>query len=145
MGRDTSKLREALQRVLQRRCEDGTSSSGRPNINSLKVWQQMTGSSGDNVAFTKVRDEFCRILTEEGVDGIAAEDFCEENYSLPLKFCISLVLDTVLLFSRRPTTSTDFTFADIDGYIREAEITLLESKFYRALQVNMSKISGRVR
>ena len=58
-------IRQRLQRVLKRRCEDGTSSNGEPNINCSKIWAQLTTSKSDDVDFKTVRDKFATLLAEE--------------------------------------------------------------------------------
>ncbi|GMI54341.1 hypothetical protein TeGR_g8450 [Tetraparma gracilis] len=62
---DLLPIRQKLQNVLKRRCEDGTSGTGETNINSAKMWLQLTTSKSMELDFTTVRDAFARVLDEE--------------------------------------------------------------------------------
>ena len=69
-------------------------------------------------------------------------EFCRSKYSLKLEVATSIVLDNILTTSTKKECVPAVCFADIDGFIREEEISRLERKFYLAIQVHTSKISG---
>eukprot|EP00520_Triparma_pacifica_P016982 CAMPEP_0118670500 /NCGR_PEP_ID=MMETSP0785-20121206/21493_1 /TAXON_ID=91992 /ORGANISM="Bolidomonas pacifica, Strain CCMP 1866" /LENGTH=1544 /DNA_ID=CAMNT_0006565305 /DNA_START=23 /DNA_END=4654 /DNA_ORIENTATION=- len=141
---DMTKLRECLQRVLKSRCEDGTSSSGEALLNSGKIWAQLTHSKTNPVPFDDVRDKFVQLLSETEIEGLSAENFCKDKYNLSLSHSTSIVLDNLLTLATKKECMPTFSFSDIDGFIREEEINVLERKFYLAIQVHMSKVSGAV-
>jgi len=141
---DITKLRECLQSVLKRRCEDGTSSSGETLLNSGKIWAQLTNTKSNPVEFDIVRDKFVQLLSETEVEGHPADIFCKDKYNLSLATCTSIVLDNLLTISTKKECEPAFSFSTIDGFIREEEINILERKFYLAIQIHMSKVSGAV-
>ena len=54
------------------------------------------------------------------------------------------MLDDTLVHSRRSNVIDKFRFEDVDGFVREEQISALESKFFLAMQVHMGKASGLV-
>ena len=135
---DDALITATVKDVLLRRSEEGKS------INPAKIWAQLTPSTKNPVSFKALTDKLVSFLAEEKMKNTDqfASDFFTSSYKLPLRTMISIALDGISTSAHHNECANSFVFSDLDGFIREDEITTLEKKFFYALQVHSNSISG---